>query len=558
MNNDGLNKLLALKASYDKAYYDHDNPVVTDEEYDLLKSQIEAIEKSNANGDLFGVGLQASGRFGKVSHSVPMLSLANAFCLDDVNNFHDRISNFLNTVDKNTRHMFTIEYKIDGLGFSAIYFDGILQKVATRGDGLVGEDVTENAKTIKSLPCKLNYHIPGLLEVRGEIFMTKRDFDDLNASGVQVFSTPRNAAAGSLRQIDPAITAQRKLSYYVYGLGSHANLSYKNQVELYDILSSLGFCVVRSSVVCGSEEVNIAHTNLEESRSKMDFDADGTVIKLNDRELQIRLGSVSRSPRWAIAFKFSSKTGTTTLRNITFQVGRTGLITPVAELDPINLGGVLIKRATLHNMDEVVRLNVKIGATVTLERAGDVIPKITSSTGGHQGIVEPEKCPCCNADLLREQGLVLLRCSNGRLCKEQYLQSLYHFVSRGAFDIVGLGEKHIKRFVDLGFIKEPADIFALENHKNEIISLDGLGEKSYENLVASINTKRTIVLDKFIYSLGIIGVGEAVSIMLARYFNSIDDFLSVESEKFRNLNDIDGIGPKIYNEIVSFLVKEIS
>jgi len=573
-----LNFLLQIKARHDEKYYTNNEPKISDGEYDELVQLIKHIEGSasdNFEDDLFSqisttnkgiskVGANPLAAFNKIEHKKEMLSLANALCGEDIIEFIDKIKRFLN-IEESTPYFpqLTCELKIDGLGFSAGYQNGKLQYVATRGDGYIGEDVTTNVLTIANFPqVLLGEEVPAFIEIRGEIFMSHTDFEELNKmqelSGEKKFANPRNAAAGSLRQIDSKITAKRKLSYFAYTIGGVSNdFYYKSQTNLMQKLASFGFLTNAIEIANCIEDIFAYHTNQQTQRAQILFDVDGIVLKINDRALQERLGYLARSPRWAIAYKFSSVKAVSTIMAVDFGLGRTGLITPVAILSPVNIGGVIVKKATLHNFDEIARLGVKIGSKVLVERAGDVIPKILEvidKTDETAPITRPTHCHCCGSELTKEQGGVLLRCKNRFACKDQIIQSIEHFCSKDAFDISGFAEKQIINFYNREFLLQFADIFTMQvQYGEQIKALDGFGEKSASNLFASINSRREIGLDRLIYSLGFYGVGEVMCKSLAKYFKTAKGMLNFTLAQNQALLDIDGIGEKTLNDLTTIL-----
>ena len=565
----GAKELKALLKKYDEAYYQKDEPLVSDAEYDALKKKLEELLTTTSD-DLFGSTLSSSGVgasplaiFGKIEHKKPMLSLGNALNDGELEEFFKKIRNFLGKEDS-FMPACTAELKIDGLGFSALYQKGKLQHVSTRGDGFVGEDVTENVLTIESFPKVLNGdEVPEFIEIRGEIFMQRDDFEELNKTQVQnggkIFANPRNAAAGSLRQLDSSITKTRKLKYFAYTIGACSDdFVYQSQAELLQKFASFGL-IANDYKLCSSlTDITSYHAKMEADRHQIPFDADGIVVKINDKALQDRLGFLARSPRWAIAYKFSSVKAITRLLNVTFGVGRTGVITPLAILEPVNIGGVVVKKATLHNKDEIARLGIKIGSLVELERAGDVIPKILKCLDDVGGdIVFPEQCTSCGHVLVKDDGGVLIKCKNGLRCKEQMLCFIEYFCSKDAFDIAGLGDKQIRIFFDKGLISNPADIFTLEARALNVISeMERFGEKSVANLFLSINSRRSIGLERFIYALGFNGVGEVASKMLARYFKTAFALLSFTQQDYDKILALDGIGIKTADEIKACLTSQ--
>lgn len=541
------------------AYYKTEEPLATDAEFDALTSELKellgendiAIFKLSSQPDLFQFEANPVANFKKVRHKKPMLSLSNVFSEEDLYDFIKKINNFLGLPEAKI-HDFTAEPKIDGIGFSLSYENGILTTASTRGDGEIGEDITENAKTIKGLPLVLE-NAPEILEVRGEVFMKNSDFEKLNEISEKKFANPRNAAAGSLRQLDAKITAKRELSYFIYGIGVVSDdFTFKSQNELYEKLSKFGFEMNNYKLCHSPSEMLAFHSDFETNRFKKNYDADGIVYKLNDISLCERLGFTAHGPRFQVAHKFSSIKALTKLLSVEFGIGRTGAITPVANLKPVNVGGVIVKRATLHNKDEIERLGIFIEDEVWIERAGDVIPKIISvfkkSKNGKE-IIFPSNCPSCNSPLVQVD--TIIRCKNYAKCNEQIVQRIIHFVSKDAFDIAGLGEKQIEEFWKEGFINTPADIFTLEKRRAELglETREGFGEKSVSNLFLSINSRRKVNLERFIYSLGILGVGITGAKLLASFFENLESFLKEPERAI----EIDGMGEKTVNEIVAFI-----
>ena len=445
------------------------------------------------------------------------------------------------------------------MSYAARYEHGELVRALTRGSGVAGEDITENIKTISDIPQKLAGKFPDVIEVRGEVYMMRDDFIALNAvaeqSGDKVFANPRNAAAGSLRQLNPKITASRKLSAFGYTYGAVSEKMWRTQSEYFDCLESWGFKTTRTWARHASsmDEIQAMYNDIILSRADIPFDIDGLVIKVNDVATQERMGARANSPRWEVAYKFPAARAITTLRGITIQVGRTGVLTPVAELEPINIGGVVVSRATLHNADEIARLNVRVGDKVTVQRAGDVIPQIVGvaeSAPNAMPFEFPTKCPVCGGDVVRADGAVANRCVNTLGCPAQRIGELEHFVSRPGFDIDGIGTKQLELFVERGWIESPADIFTLiEKHGDEIKRLDGFGEKSVANLNSAIDGARTIDFARFLTAIGIPDVGKTTAKLLAKHFRNLDDLRAATPE---DLIAIDGIGEVMAREIISF------
>jgi DNA ligase (NAD+) len=544
-------RLAAEIAGHDRRYYQDDAPTVSDAEYDALRQRYAAIEARfpqlrTAESLTQHVGAAPSARFAKVRHAVPMLSLDNAFAEDDVRDFVGRIRRFLRLPD-DEEIVFSAEPKIDGLSMSLRYQDGALVTGATRGDGSIGEDVTANVKTLEDIPKRLKgKNVPAICEVRGEVYMTKHAFLALNKrqaeSGGQVFANPRNSAAGSLRQKDPAITASRPLGFFAYGWGEMSERPADAQSGMIKWFAACGFKTNPLTKICGSVEALLAfHREIELQRGSLDYDIDGVVYKVDRLDWQERLGFVSRSPRWAIAHKFPAEKATTVIKDIEIQVGRTGALTPVAKLEPVTVGGVVVQNATLHNFDEIERLDVRVGDTVRIQRAGDVIPQVLGvvedQPRGQRRFPFPKKCPCpLHTDVVREktasgeQGAVA-RCSGEFACPYYVVEHLKHFVSRRAFDIDGLGEKQIEFFHEQGWLNEPADIFTLRERNGRLAlkegdkkirleEVEGFGETSVRNLFNAIEARREIALERFIYALGIRHVGETTAVALARGYGS--------------------------------------
>ncbi|MGA8818402.1 MAG: NAD-dependent DNA ligase LigA [Xanthobacteraceae bacterium] len=533
-------------AGHDRRYYQDDAPTVSDAEYDRLRQRYNAIEARfpqlrTAESLTQHVGAAPSARFAKVRHAVPMLSLDNAFAGEDVVDFVGRIRRFLRLPD-DEEIVFSAEPKIDGLSMSLRYEDGELVTGATRGDGSEGEDVTANIKTLEDIPKRLKgKNIPAVCEVRGEVYMTKHAFLALNKrqaeAGGQVFANPRNSAAGSLRQKDPSITASRPLGFFAYGWGEMSKMPADTQSGMIKWFAACGFKTNPLTKMCRSiDELLAFHREIELRRGSLDYDIDGVVYKVDRLDWQERLGFVSRSPRWAIAHKFPAEKATTVIRDIEIQVGRTGALTPVAKLEPVTVGGVVVQNATLHNADEIARLDVRVGDTVQIQRAGDVIPQVLgvvpeNRPRGAKVYEFPKKCPCpLHTDVVREviaggEEGARVHCTGEFACPYQTLGHLEHFVSRRAFDIDGLGEKQIALFYEKGWVKEPADIFTLEKkHRGDLLAEEGFGDVSVRNLFAAIEARREIALERFIYALGIRHVGETTAVALARGYGSWEAF----------------------------------
>jgi DNA ligase (NAD+) len=567
---------------HDKRYYQEDKPTVTDAEYDALRRRYSEIEEhfpdlKTLDSLTLKVGVAPTGRFAKVRHALPMLSLDNAFSEEDVTRFVERVRRFLKLSDDEPVAI-TAEPKIDGLSMSLRYENGKLVTGATRGDGTVGEDVTANIRTLKDVPQTLKgKDIPAVVEVRGEVYMTKADFLALNEkqkeAGEELYVNPRNTAAGSLRQKDAGITASRPLRFFAYAWGELSEMPADTQSGMVKWLGKAGFHTNPIFKVCTSAEELIAfHAEIGLKRSSLDYDIDGVVYKVDRINWQERMGFVGRNPRWAIAHKFPAEQATTMLRDIEIQVGRTGALTPVAKLEPVTVGGVVVQNATLHNADEIARLDVRIGDTVTIQRAGDVIPQVLGIVSekrpkGAKEYVFPKTCPCPlktpvvkEINSAGEEG-VRFRCSGEFACPFQKTEHLKLFVSRGAFDIDGLGSKQIDYFFEQGWVKEPGDIFTLEerNGKLKLEDIEGYGETSVRNLFASIAARRDVSLERFIFSLGIRHVGGTTARALARGYGTWDSFhdaaLKVakgDEEAIAEMDALDQIGDTVIEAIAAY------
>ncbi len=618
-------------ARHDKAYHTNDAPIISDAEYDVLRKKLD--EYQDNFPQLFNeeiadfakkVGAKTLDIFRKIKHAKPMLSLSNGFSHEDISDFIERVNRFLgldkviskpelerapmlfdfsdldkNHIQKIVDHSkkveknpslvekklnelkFFCETKIDGLSFSVRYENGKMCFAATRGDGEEGEDVTKNVQTIKNFPQELQTkNPPKIFEIRGEIYMGKKDFAELNLRQEEavgkIFANPRNAAAGSLRQLDSQITASRNLSYFAYGIGEvSADFKCDSQAELLEKLQDFGFKTEPHSRLCSSVgEIMKLYEEISDKRYQLDYDIDGMVYKVNEFALQERLGFVSRSPRFAIAHKFPAEKSKTEIEKIVIQIGRTGAITPVACLKPVNIGGVVVSRATLHNQDEIMRKDIREGDVVVVQRAGDVIPQVVEVDRGKrkstsEKFIFPHNCPICGAKIIKSEDDVVLRCSGGISCAAQLKELLKHFVSKDAFDIAGLGKKQIENFFNEERIKSFADIFTLEKRDQAspepLKDKEGWGDKSTENLFFAINQKREISLEKFIYAIGIRYVGQATAKLIANHFISYKNFkdkmlqiakLSPEemlsSQDFQDFMALDGIGEKMASSIIDY------
>ncbi len=567
-------------AAHDIRYHQQDDPTVSDADYDVLKVRNQQIEARfphlvRDNSPSIGVGAARAEQFSPVEHGVPMLSLDNAFADEEAVEFDARIRRFLRLSSDETVG-YTAEPKIDGLSCSIRYERGLLVQAATRGDGKVGEDVTRNVRTIDDVPKQLaGAGWPDVIEIRGEIYLGHDGFRALNAAateaGQKLYANPRNAAAGSLRQIDPKITASRPLRFFAYAWGLHSDGFAETQWGALKLLKAWGLQTTPESVrVENARGLLDAYARMEVARPKLAYDIDGVVLKVDRLDWQQRLGFITRTPRWAIARKFPAEQARTVLEAIDIQVGRTGAITPVARLRPVTVGGVVVENATLHNADEIARKGLRVGDTVVLQRAGDVIPQIVSvvedEPRGPVPFVFPTHCPCPLQTLLARETTaagaetVVRRCTGEFACPFQRLAHLRHFVSRRAFDIEGLGEKQLAAFHELGWIETPADIFRLHMRRDEMLALDRFGETSVGNLIESIETRRDIALDRFIYGLGIRHVGETTSLALARHFETAEAFVvtarAAAAQRagpvYAELSDLEGLGPTAVQAVLDF------
>ena len=547
-----INHLRTLLEQHNYNYYVLDTPSIPDAEYDRLLRELSALETQNpeflsADSPTQKVGGAALSKFEQVAHQVPMLSLDNAFSEDEFTGFNRRIKERLMSTDELT---FCCEPKLDGLAVSIIYRDGVLVQAATRGDGFTGENITQNVKTIRNVPLKLRGDYPKELEVRGEVFMDSAGFEKLNNEaqkrGEKVFVNPRNAAAGSLRQLDSKITAKRPLMFYAYSTGLVADGSIpEDHFQQLEKLTDWGLPLCpETKLVEGPQAALDYYDDILTRRSELKYEIDGVVIKVNKKALQERLGFVARAPRWAIAFKFPAQEEVTQLLDVEFQVGRTGAITPVARLEPVFVGGVTVSNATLHNGDEIARLGVKVGDTVIIRRAGDVIPQITQVVlerrpTDARDIVFPSACPICDSHVEKVEGEAVARCTGGLVCPAQRKQAIKHFASRKALDIDGLGDKIVDQLVDRELIKTPADLFILKQGHFE--SLERMGPKSAKNLVTALNEAKATTLAKFLYSLGIREAGEATAQNLANHFLTLENIISASVESLTQVSDVGDI-----------------
>lgn len=581
-----LQRIAEEMAKADYAYYHDDAPYLSDAQYDELKRTNERIESKFPHlivkdGPSTRIGATVRNEFGKVKHKIPMLSLGDIFSEEELIDFTASINRFLG-LDTDNKITYSAEPKIDGLSFSARYEKGIFIKGATRGDGTTGEDITENLKVIKDLPLELKGNIPDILEVRGEVYMSKADFLELNtqseADGKKIFANPRNAAAGSLRQLDSNVTKERKLSLFVYTWGEVSDIIWDSQSNFLEDVRQWGFKTNPYNRICHTTQDLIDYFEyLMKERAELPYDIDGIVYKVDSLALQNRLGFLTRTPRWAIAHKFPAEQAYTKINNIRVQVGRTGALTPVADLESVNVGGVMVSHATLHNEDEIKRKDVRIGDTVIIQRAGDVIPQVVSvvmekRSSDSKEFEFPQICPMCGAHAIKEEDEAIRRCTGGLTCPAQAIERLKHFVSREAFDIEGLGSKIMEEFYNEGIIRNPVDIFTLEkrnlNRQDDLFAQmdegtinlevrEGWGKKSVENLFKAIKERRRISLPRFIYALGIRQVGTATSRLIAKNYGSFvnfcNDMVKAETEK---LLEIDGIGEAMVKDIVEFFAEE--
>ena len=604
---DQYEELKNLIRKHDYSYYVEDDPTISDLEYDKLFKELLALEKkypeiTDPDSPSQRVGIKPVSGFKTYNHKKQMLSLSNVFSQEDLEDFFKRIEKRMLGIND---YSFFCEPKMDGAAVSLIYKNGLLEKGITRGDGQIGEDVTSNIKTIKSIPQKLikneDIEIPNYLEIRGEIYISKKDFEKLNKTaskkGEKLFANPRNAASGSLRQLDPRVTNKRPLSFVVHGLGDSSDIKFSTLKEFFEIIKSFGL---------PTSNLNIQAMNIKDclkyykkvlnAREDIPFDIDGVVYKINQIEYQEKLGEISRSPRWAIAHKFPAEEATTIIEKINFQVGRTGVLTPVARLKPVRVGGVTVSNCTLHNIDELERLDPRQGDTVIIRRAGDVIPQIikviqSKRKKGEKPIKIPSNCPACGSILVQENqsdwevldinkkrlkilsskieaenfiskkndnGLEInevknkaafIKCSSSFSCPEMIKGNLTHFVSRKAFDIEGLGQEILNTFIKKSYLKDPSDIFLLKNYRDELEKLEGFGKKSVSNLIGSIEQSRNIDLSRLIFALGIPEVGEATSRNLANEYRNIDKLVKAD---FYNLIKVDDLGPKVATNIINF------
>ncbi|MCH7328593.1 NAD-dependent DNA ligase LigA [Acinetobacter modestus] len=551
-----MRQLIQLIAKHNHAYYVMDQPSISDSEYDHLFHQLKALEQQHpeciqADTPTNKVGGQALSKFESVTHAVPMLSLGNVFNQEDLFAFARRIDERL----PNQTVQYDVELKLDGLAISLWYENGVLVRGVTRGDGETGEDITQNVKTIRNLPKVLSSQfqaIPDFLEVRGEVLMPKQGFEKLNADqeakGDKTFANPRNAAAGSLRQLDPNIAASRPLAFYAYGIAQCVpNHGLETMHDSLHWLTRFGFEIAERQFLCASiEEVQQRYEQIQQERPDLKVEIDGMVIKVDSLKQQQQLGFLSREPRWATAYKFPAQAALTKVENIDWQVGRTGILTPVARLAPVFVGGVTVSNVTLHNIGEIHRLDVRVGDTVSVYRTGDVIPKVekvwTEFRPADAEMVHlPTNCPVCDSPVVMPEGEALARCSGGLYCAAQRIEAIRHFVSRKALDIEGLGDRWVESLLHLDLLKDVADIYHLHEHRDTLLTIEKMGEKSVQNLIDAIEASKKTTLARFIYGLGIRGVGETTARMLANTFQTLDALKAADVEALKKTPDVGDI-----------------
>ena len=568
-----LQRLSEKITLHNKLYHGEDAPKISDAEFDALMRRNEAIEAEfphlvREDSPSRKVGTSPSDGFAKHRHAVPMLSLNNAFDSDEAREFDKRLIRFL-SLEAETPIAYSVEPKIDGLSISLRYENGTLMNGVTRGDGLEGEDVTANIRTISSIPHQLENCSTEIVEIRGEIYMTRPDFLAFNQSQkeneAKIFANPRNAAAGSIRQKNWEVTASRPLRFFAYGAGEMTSPVATSHTKFLAVLKNWGFAVTPLSIKANNINAALDHYDkIEKQRAELEYDIDGVVYKVDRYDYQERLGQVARSPRWAIAHKFTAEKAETTLLGVDIQVGRTGALTPVARLKPVTVGGVVVSNATLHNEDYITSKDIRLGDRVTVQRAGDVIPQILSVNleardGTEKSFIYPETCPSCGSPAIRPEGEAIRRCVGQLVCPAQSVERLKHFVSRGAFDIEGLGRKMIEDLHDDQMLNEPADIFHLHKKAEKLKEREGWGDVSVNNLIKAIDDRRHIALDRLIYSLGIRQVGQATAMLLARYFGSMEklrqiaqDSIDDDSKAREEMTNIDQIGDSMVDDIAKF------
>ena len=558
---------------HNNLYYNEDNPIISDMEYDFLIRELKELEqkypelleynKNGENSPTEKIGGTASEKFSKVRHRVPMLSLSNTYNISEIEDFDKRVKKIIlaENIENNSKELeYILELKLDGLSISLIYENGMLVQAVTRGDGQVGEDVTENIREIPTIPKKLKENIS--LEVRGEIILPISSFNRINQEredeGEDVFANPRNAASGTIRQLDKTIVAERRLDCYLYYLVNAENYGIKTHLESIEYIEKLGFKTTKIfEKYTDFKKLEEAIDKWHDDRKKLDYETDGLVIKVNNFSLYEILGYTTKSPRWAIAYKFPAEQVKTKLIDVTFQVGRTGVITPVAELEAVNLSGSVVKRASLHNFDEIRRKDIKIGDNVIVEKAAEIIPQVVNvvfddRTGKEIEIQEPANCPVCNSELAHEEGLVALKCHNP-LCPEKVKRQIAYFVSRDAMNISGLGDKIVEKFIELGKIKTIVDIYSLKEYREELENLEKMGQKSVDNLINNIEASKNRDFSKVLYALGIPFVGKFNANLLTKNFKNIEN---LKNQSIENLLSVKGIGDKVAIAVNTFLNNE--
>lgn len=558
---------------HNNLYYNEDNPIISDMEYDFLIRELKELEqkypelleynKNGENSPTEKIGGTASEKFSKVRHRVPMLSLSNTYNISEIEDFDKRVKKIIlaENIENNSKELeYILELKLDGLSISLIYENGMLVQAVTRGDGQVGEDVTENIREIPTIPKKLKENIS--LEVRGEIILPISSFNRINQEredeGEDVFANPRNAASGTIRQLDKTIVAERRLDCYLYYLVNAENYGIKTHLESIEYIEKLGFKTTNIfEKYTDFKKLEEAIDKWHDERKKLDYETDGLVIKVNNFSLYEILGYTTKSPRWAIAYKFPAEQVKTKLIDVTFQVGRTGVITPVAELEAVNLSGSVVKRASLHNFDEIRRKDIKIGDNVIVEKAAEIIPQVVNvvfddRTGEEIKIQEPANCPVCNSELAHEEGLVALKCHNP-LCPEKVKRQIAYFVSRDAMNISGLGDKIVEKFIELGKIKTIVDIYSLKEYREELENLEKMGQKSVDNLINNIEASKNRDFSKVLYALGIPFVGKFNANLLTKNFKNIEN---LKNQSIENLLAVKGIGDKVAIAVNTFLNNE--
>ena len=558
---------------HNNLYYNEDNPIISDMEYDFLIRELKELEqkypelleynKNGENSPTEKIGGTASEKFSKVRHRVPMLSLSNTYNISEIEDFDKRVKKIIlaENIENNSKELeYILELKLDGLSISLIYENGMLVQAVTRGDGQVGEDVTENIREIPTIPKKLKENVT--LEVRGEIILPISSFNRINQEredeGEDVFANPRNAASGTIRQLDKTIVAERGLDCYLYYLVNAENYGIKTHLESIEYIEKLGFKTTKIfEKYTDFKKLEEAIDKWHDERKKLDYETDGLVIKVNNFSLYEILGYTTKSPRWAIAYKFPAEQVKTKLIDVTFQVGRTGVITPVAELEAVNLSGSVVKRASLHNFDEIRRKDIKIGDNVIVEKAAEIIPQVVNvvfddRTGEEIKIQEPANCPVCNSELAHEEGLVALKCHNP-LCPEKVKRQIAYFVSRDAMNISGLGDKIVEKFIELGKIKTIVDIYSLKEYREELENLEKMGQKSVDNLINNIEASKNRDFSKVLYALGIPFVGKFNANLLTKNFKNIEN---LKNQSIENLLAVKGIGDKVAIAVNTFLNNE--